>query len=96
MREPFDIEVLNFSFWSNENDELIHVVHVIVYKTGAVAKFLLQLEVRSAWQRRLDLAISTYMRNSRAPEDVDLFSFLHAHCLRAYARCNSMGFHGQL
>ena len=43
-----DIEGFKFSFWSNENDEPIHV-HV--YKTGAGAKFWIQPEIRLAWNK---------------------------------------------
>lgn len=45
-----DIEGFKFSFWSNENDEPIHV-HV--YKAGAVAKFWIQREVRLDWNKAL-------------------------------------------
>jgi hypothetical protein len=43
-----DIEGFKFSFWSNENDE---PVHVHVFKAGAGAKFWIQPEIRLAWNK---------------------------------------------
>ena len=43
-----DIEGFKFSFWSNENDEPIHI-HV--FKGGAAAKFWIQSEIRLGWNK---------------------------------------------
>jgi hypothetical protein len=48
-----DIEGFKFSFWSNENDEPIHV-HV--FKGGATAKFWIQPEIRLAWNKGFKIA----------------------------------------
>jgi len=48
-----DIAGFKFSFWSNENDEPIHV-HV--FKGGAAAKFWIQPEIRLAWNKGFKIA----------------------------------------
>jgi hypothetical protein len=48
-----DIEGFKFSFWSNENDEPIHI-HV--FKGGAAAKFWIQSEIRLGWNKGFKIA----------------------------------------
>jgi hypothetical protein len=43
-----DIDGFKFSFWSNENQEPIHI-HV--YKAGAKAKFWIEPQIRLAWNK---------------------------------------------
>ena len=48
-----DIEGFKFWFWSNENDEPIHI-HV--FKGGAAAKFWIQSEIRLGWNKGFKIA----------------------------------------